>query len=144
MKKKIHIINGVNLNLLGQRETEIYGDIPFDTFLEQLRKAFPDVEIVFFQSNIEGEIVSCLQNVDKKTDGIILNAGGFSHTSVAIRDAVAAIKTPVVEVHISNLMKRENFRHNSLITAVCKGFISGFGFDSYTLSINYFLLSSQL
>ncbi|MEA1874322.1 MAG: type II 3-dehydroquinate dehydratase [Bacteroidota bacterium] len=144
MKKKIQIINGVNLNLLGERETEIYGNIRFEQFLEKLKSMFPDLEITYYQSNIEGEIVECLQNVNKKCDGIILNAGGFSHTSVALRDAVAAIDTPVVEVHISNLLKREPFRHISLISPVCKGFISGFGFDSYTLSINYFLLSSYL
>ncbi|MDA3912174.1 MAG: type II 3-dehydroquinate dehydratase [Bacteroidales bacterium] len=144
MKKKIQIINGVNLNLLGERETEIYGNIGFESFFEKLKSMFVDLEIVYFQSNIEGEIVECLQDVNKKFDGVVLNAGGYSHTSVAIRDAVAAIDTPVVEVHISNLLKREPFRHISLISPVCKGFISGFGFDSYTLSINYFILSSQL
>jgi len=141
MKKKIQIINGVNLNLLGERETEIYGNIKFETYIEKIKTSFPDVEISYYQSNIEGEIVNCLQNANKSMDAIILNAGGYSHTSVAIRDGVAAIDIPVVEVHISNLLKREPFRYSSIVSPVCKGFISGFGLDSYTLAIKYFLLS---
>lgn len=141
MKNKIQIINGVNLNLLGERETEIYGNIRFETFLEKLKNMFPDLEIAYFQSNVEGEIVDCLQNADQSSNGIVLNAGGYTHTSIALRDAIAAISTDVVEVHISNVLKREPFRHNSVISPVCKGFISGFGFDSYVLAINYFLLS---
>lgn len=141
MKKKIQIINGVNLNLLGERETEIYGNIRFDHFLDKLKSMFSDVEISYRQSNLEGDIVEYLQNDDNIFDGIILNAGGYTHTSIAIRDAISAIKTPVIEVHISNLMKRETFRHDSIISPVCKGFISGFGLDSYTLAVHYFLLS---
>lgn len=143
MKKRIQIINGVNLNLLGQRETAIYGNLPFEAYLNKLRQEFTEVEILYFQSNLEGEIVNCLQNVEKNTDGVILNAGGYTHTSIAIRDTVAAINTAVVEVHISNLSLREPFRHESVISPVCKGFISGFGFDTYTLALNYFLLSSH-
>ena len=143
MKKRIQIINGVNLNLLGKRETEIYGDLPFEAYLSKLMQDFPKVEILYFQSNLEGEIVNCLQNVEKNTDGVILNAGGYTHTSIAIRDAVAAIDTDVVEVHISNLSSREPFRHESVISPVCKGFISGFGFDTYALALHFFRLSSQ-
>lgn len=137
---KILIINGPNLNLLGSRETDIYGDMSFDEFFEDLQEAYIDFQLSYFQSNIEGELVTKLQEADKKKfNGIILNAGGYTHTSVALRDAVAAIKTPVVEVHISNPMSREEFRHTSLITGVCKGIIAGFGLESYALALDSFL-----
>ncbi len=132
---KILIINGPNLNLLGTREEEIYGNLSFEEYFIALKKNFKG-ELDYFQSNIEGEIINKLQ--ENKHDGIILNAGGYSHTSVAIRDCISAIKTPVVEVHISNLAKREEFRHNSLITAVCNGSIMGFGIKGYELALNSF------
>ncbi|MDR1005457.1 MAG: type II 3-dehydroquinate dehydratase [Bacteroidales bacterium] len=132
--KRILIINGANLNLLGQREENIYGSRHFDEFLSALRQKYPNIDISFVQSNIEGTIVEEIQN-GKDYDGIILNAGGYTHTSVVIRDAIAAIKTPVVEVHISNIMAREEFRHTSLLSAVCKGTIFGFGLLSYELAL---------
>lgn len=135
---KITIINGPNLNLLGVREPEKYGCRSFEDYLQQLRQNYPDVEIAYFQSNIEGEIVSRLQQDGFSADGILLNAGGYSHTSVAIADAVAAITTPVVEVHITNIYAREPERHFSLLSRVCRGVISGFGLDSYRLALNYF------
>lgn len=128
----ILIINGPNLNLLGEREPEIYGNQSFLSFLTDLKLEF-EGNITYFQSNIEGEIIDQLQQA--KVDGIILNAGGYTHTSVAIRDCIAAITTPVVEVHISNLAQRESFRHDSLITAVCKGSIMGFGLAGYRLAL---------
>ncbi len=137
--RKIQIINGPNLNLLGQRETDVYGRISFDDFLLTLKQDFPKIDILYFQSNIEGEIIDCLQKSDKSVDGIILNAGGYTHTSVSIRDAVSAIQTKVVEVHISNLASRESFRHTSLITPVCKGSIIGFGLEAYALALQYFI-----
>jgi len=137
---KILIINGPNLNLLGKREPDVYGDMSFEEFFETLQDAYTDYQLVYFQSNIEGEIVDKLQEADKKKfNGILLNAGGYTHTSVAIRDAVAAIKTPVVEVHISNPMSREEFRHTSLITGVAKGIIAGFGLESYALALDSFM-----
>ena len=132
---KIQIINGPNLNLLGKREKEIYGDIPFEKYLELLKDVFKDIEIEYYQSNIEGEIINKIQETGYSFNGIVLNAGGYTHTSVAIADAVAAIKTPVVEVHISNIFAREEFRHISLIAPNCMGSISGFGLDSYRLAI---------
>ena len=133
----ILIINGPNLNLLGEREPEIYGNQSFLSLLTDLKREF-EGEISYFQSNIEGEIINQLQQA--KVDGIILNAGGYTHTSVAIRDCIAAITTPVVEVHISNLAQRESFRHDSLITAVCKGSIMGFGLEGYRLALKAFNL----
>jgi 3-dehydroquinate dehydratase II len=135
----ILIINGPNLNLLGEREPEIYGNQSFLSFLSDLKREF-EGEISYFQSNIEGEIIDQLQQT--KVDGVILNAGGYTHTSVAIRDCIAAITTPVVEVHISNLAQRESFRHDSLITAVCKGSIMGFGLEGYRLAVKSFELHS--
>ncbi len=132
---KICIVNGPNLNLLGKREKGIYGDSSFEDWLEKTRPLFPDIDLDYFQSNIEGEIVSHLHNVGFSCDGIVINAGAYTHTSVAIRDAIAAITTPVVEVHISNILTRESFRHESLIGPVCKGSIMGFGLDSYRLGI---------
>ena len=132
---RILILNGPNLNLLGTREPEIYGNRTFLHVLEELKKIFPG-EIDYIQSNVEGELINALH--DSKHDGIILNAGGYTHTSVAIRDAISGITVPVVEVHISNLAQREEFRHNSFITAVCEGSIMGFGMDGYRLALEWF------
>lgn len=132
---RILILNGPNLNLLGTREPEIYGNRTFLQVLEELKNHFPG-EIDYLQSNVEGELINALH--DSKHDGIILNAGGYTHTSVAIRDAISGIQVPVVEVHISNLAQREEFRHNSLITAVCAGSIMGFGMDGYRLGLEWF------
>lgn len=133
--KKIQIINGPNLNLLGQREPSVYGGVDFDTYLEQLRSSFPDCEIQYFQNNSEGALIDKIQEVGFAVDGIVLNAGGYTHTSVALRDAIKAVDAPVVEVHISNVHAREEFRHHSMLSAVCKGVIAGFGLDSYRLAI---------
>lgn len=132
---KIYIINGPNLNLLGKRETSIYGNISFEDYLVQLKNEFNLHQIDFYQSNVEGEIINKLHEVGFEYDGIILNAGGYTHTSVAIADAVAAISTPVVEVHISNIFSREDFRHVSMIAPNAMGSIIGFGMDSYRLAI---------
>ena len=131
----ILIVNGPNLNLLGKRETSIYGNISFGDYLSQLKKEFLLHQIDYYQSNVEGEIINKLHEVGFEYNGIILNAGGYTHTSVAIADAVAAISTPVVEVHISNIFSREDFRHVSLIAPNAKGSIIGFGMDSYRLGI---------
>jgi 3-dehydroquinate dehydratase-2 len=136
--KKIQIINGPNLNLLGKREPSVYGNQSFEEFLETLKKRFPDDSILYYQSNIEGEIVTKLHEVGFTLDGIILNAGAYTHTSVAIHDAIGAIKTPVVEVHISNVYAREEFRHKSLITSKCAGMMTGFGMEGYALALQYF------
>lgn len=136
---KIAIINGPNLNLLGKRETDIYGNMPFDQFLESIKKKYDHVEINYFQSNVEGEIVNELQRVGFDYDGIILNAAGYTHTSVAIGDAVAAIKTPVVEVHISNVQAREDFRKFSHLSGKATGSIIGLGLKGYELAIDYLL-----
>lgn len=133
---KIQIINGPNLNLLGTREPEVYGNLGFAGYLDVLKNDYPDVEIDYFQSNVEGEIINKLHEAGFSYDGIILNAGGYTHTSVAIRDAIKAISTPVVEVHISNVHAREEFRHQSMISAVCLGVIVGFGLQSYHLAID--------
>lgn len=137
---KISIINGPNLNLLGQREKSIYGDSSFESWLEAIRPQFPQVELEYYQSNIEGEIVNYLHKAGFSADGIVLNAGAYTHTSVAIRDAIAGVSTPVVEVHISNILTRESFRHESIIGPVCRGSIMGFGLDSYRLGIESFLI----
>jgi 3-dehydroquinate dehydratase-2 len=136
---KLHIINGPNLNLLGIREPEIYGTQGFDAFFEQLKSEFPDHEISYFQSNVEGELINNLQAVGFSTDGIILNAGAYTHTSIAIGDAVAAIETPVLEVHISNVFSREEFRHVSYIAPKAIGIVSGLGLNGYRLAILHFL-----
>lgn len=136
---KIAIINGPNLNLLGKRETDIYGNIPFEQFLEQLRKKYPSIGISYFQSNVEGEIVNELQRVGFDHDGIVLNAAGYTHTSVAMGDAVAAIKAPVVEVHISNVHAREDFRKFSHLSGKAVGSIFGLGLKGYDLAIEYLL-----
>jgi 3-dehydroquinate dehydratase-2 len=140
---KLHIINGPNLNLLGIREPEIYGTQGFDAFFEQLQTEFPDHEISYFQSNVEGELINNLQEVGFSTDGIILNAGAYTHTSIAIGDAVAAIKTSVLEVHISNVFSREEFRHVSFIAPKAIGIISGLGLNGYRLAILHFLTSKK-
>jgi 3-dehydroquinate dehydratase-2 len=132
---KIQIINGPNLNLLGVREKSIYGDSDFNTYLNQLQKRYPGHEISYYQSNVEGELINKLHEVGFSFDGIVMNAGAYTHTSVAIADAIAGINTPVVEVHISNVYKREEFRHVSMLAKNCKGVIAGFGLDSYRLAI---------
>jgi 3-dehydroquinate dehydratase-2 len=138
---KLHIINGPNLNLLGIREPEIYGTQGFDAFFEQLQSEFPDDEISYFQSNVEGELINNLQAEGFSADGIILNAGAYTHTSIAIGDAVAAIKSPVLEVHISNVFSREEFRHVSYIAPKAIGIISGLGLNGYRQAILHFLSS---
>ena len=132
---KIQIINGPNLNLLGQREPGIYGSESFETYLPQLRGLYPDVQIDYYQSNIEGELINRMQEVGFHYDGIVLNAGAYTHTSVALHDCIRAINTPVVEVHISNVHQREEFRHHSMISSACRGVICGFGLDSYRLAV---------
>jgi 3-dehydroquinate dehydratase-2 len=136
---KLIIINGPNLNLLGKREPDIYGSESFEVFLKKLRKRFPLITIEYFQSNVEGEIINALHKVGFLYDGIILNAGGYTHTSVAIADAIKSISSPVIEVHISNIFARESFRHISMISPYVKGVITGFGLDSYRLAIESFL-----
>lgn len=136
--KKIIIINGPNLNLLGQRETDIYGNKSFENYLSDLKSKYTDIDIEYFQSNIEGEIIDKLQEVGFSFDGIILNAAAYTHTSVGIADSIAAINTPVIEVHISNIYAREKFRHNSLVSRNAKGVICGFGLQSYELALKAF------
>lgn len=136
----ITIINGPNLNLLGVREPGIYGSRGFDSYLEELRKLYPQVDIAYFQSNHEGDIIDMLHEVGfGATDGIVLNAGAYTHTSLAIADAISAIKAPVIEVHISNVHAREEVRHHSMISGVCRGVIAGFGLDSYRLAVENLL-----
>jgi 3-dehydroquinate dehydratase II len=137
---RIQIINGPNLNLLGTREQAVYGKMPFDKYLLLLQEIYADCTIEYFQSNVEGEIINKLHETGFLADGILLNAGGYSHTSVAIADAVAAIKTPVVEIHITNIFAREAYRHSSLIAPKCHGCITGFGLDSYRLGIESLLV----
>ena len=134
----IQIINGPNLNLLGVREPDVYGCTSFDDFLPRLRACFPDVQIDYFQSNIEGELINKLQAVGFQCDGIVLNAAAYTHTSIALADCIRAVSAPVVEVHISNVHQREAFRHQSMIAAACRGVICGFGLDSYRLAIESF------
>ena len=141
---KLMIINGPNLNLLGTREPTIYGDETFDEYFITLENSFQNIDLEHYQSNLEGEIINKLQEVGFEYDGILLNAGGYTHTSVAIRDAIAAITTPVIEIHISNVYAREEFRHTSIIGPKCKGSISGFGMDSYRLGVESFLQSKDL
>ena len=134
---KIQIINGPNLNLLGKREPETYGSESFESYLEQLRARYPEHHVAYFQSNVEGELINMMHQVGFDYDGIVLNAGAYTHTSVALHDAIAAIRTPVVEVHISNVYARETFRHSSLITAKCAGLITGFGLEGYAMAIGF-------
>src|SRR4051812_11036354 len=136
---KIAIINGPNLNLLGKRETDIYGNLPFETFLQQLRTKYPDTELSYYQSNIEGELVDEIQRVGFDHDGIIINPGGYTHTSVAIGDAIAAIKAPVIEVHISNVHAREEFRKLSHVSGKSVGSIFGLGLKGYELALQWFI-----
>lgn len=133
------IINGPNLNLLGKREKNIYGDQSFDDYFSELQREYAETDLIYFQSNSESEIIDKIHEVGFDIDGIIINAGAYTHTSVAIRDAIAGITSPVIEVHISNVHTREGFRHKSYISAVCKGVIAGFGLDSYRLAIEHFL-----
>lgn len=132
---KILILNGPNLNLQGRRDTDVYGTKTFEEFLAELRSSYPEVEMDYFQSNVEGELINALHRSMGVYDGVVLNAGGYTHTSVALRDAVAAVSTPVVEVHISSILAREEFRHQSLLAAVAIGSIMGFGLDSYRLGV---------
>ncbi len=136
---KIAIINGPNLNLLGRREPGIYGNTDFESYLRELRAAFPDTEIGYYQSNVEGELINELQRAGFDADGIILNPGGYTHTSVAIGDAIASIRAPVVEVHISNVHAREPFRHISHVSAKARGTICGLGLDGYELALLFLL-----
>lgn len=136
---KILILNGPNLNLLGKREPETYGKLSFEDFFNTIKSRFAQVEFEYYQSNVEGELINKLHEVGFSYAGIILNAGAYTHTSVALHDAIAAIQTPVVEVHISNIYAREEFRHKSLITSKCAGLITGFGMEGYALAVQYFL-----
>jgi len=136
---KLLVVNGPNLNLLGQREPAVYGTRSFESYLPGLRRTFPEHDIDHYQSNVEGELVNALQAADGAYDGVVLNAGGYTHTSVALRDCIAAIRVPVVEVHISNLWQREEFRHTSLIGGVCLGSIMGLGLDGYRLAVDHLL-----
>jgi 3-dehydroquinate dehydratase II len=136
---KIQIINGPNLNLLGKREPDVYGSQTFEAYFEELKKRFANVDLHYYQSNVEGELINKLHEVGFSFDGIILNAGAYTHTSVAIHDAIGGIKTSVVEVHISNVYAREEFRHKSLITSKCKGMITGFGMEGYAMALGFLL-----
>jgi len=136
---KVIIINGPNLNLLGKREPEIYGTQTFEEYFTELKKQFPQIELDYFQSNVEGELINKLHEIGFTYDGIILNAGGYTHTSVALSDAVASIKTKVVEVHISNIFAREEFRHISLLSKNCVGIISGLGLNGYDMALRFFV-----
>ena len=135
---KIQIINGPNLNLLGKREPTVYGNQSFDQFFTELKSRYSGVDLHFYQSNVEGEIINKIHETGFTFDGLIINAGAYTHTSVAIHDAIGAIKTPVVEVHISNVYAREEFRHKSLITSKCVGMLTGFGMEGYALALEYF------
>jgi len=135
MMKKILIVNGPNLNLLGRREPGIYGSSSFEEFLPQLRARYPEMEISYFQSNIEGELINKMQEAGFSADGIVLNAGAYTHTSIALHDCIRSLTSPVIEVHISNIHQREEFRHHSMISSACRGVICGFGLDSYRLAI---------
>lgn len=136
---RIQIINGPNLNLLGKREPGIYGSEDFESFFEKMKLEFKSHELFYFQSNVEGELINKLHECNDTIDGVILNAGGYTHTSVAIGDAVAAISTPVIEVHISNVFKREEYRHQSMLSKHCAGIITGFGLNVYRLAVIAFL-----
>jgi 3-dehydroquinate dehydratase-2 len=138
---KIQIINGPNLNLLGKREPEVYGRTSFEEYFETLQTIFPNLELYYYQSNVEGELINKIHEIGFSFDAILLNAGGYTHTSVAISDAIAGVTTPTLEVHISNIYKREEFRHKSIISKSCVGMISGLGLKGYELGIRYFLSS---
>ena len=136
---KIHIINGPNLNLLGKREPGIYGTASFEDYYKELKSKYPELKLTYFQSNVEGELIDSIQEYGFSADGIILNAGAYTHTSVGMGDAVSAITTPVVEVHISNIYAREEYRHHSFLSGKCVGVISGLGLQGYKMAINYLL-----
>jgi 3-dehydroquinate dehydratase-2 len=136
---KIQIINGPNMNLVGKREISLYGNITFESYLEKLKQQYPQVQIDYFQSNIEGEIIDKIQEVGFSYDGIVINAGGYTHTSVSIADALSAVDTPAVEIHITNILGRDEYRHVSFVANACKGSIMGFGLDSYRLGIEAIL-----
>lgn len=139
---KIQILNGPNLNLLGKREPGIYGNCSFEEYLELLKKDYPNVEFDYYQSNIEGELINKLQEIGfGKVDGIVFNAGAYTHTSVALHDCIRSLKVPVIEVHISNVFQREEFRHHSYLSPVCKGVICGFGMNSYKLAVESLLIT---
>lgn len=140
---KILILNGPNLNLQGRRDTGIYGTRTFETLFDQLKASYPQVEFDYFQSNLEGALIDAVHRAEGRCDGVVLNAGGYTHTSVALRDAVAAVSVPVVEVHISSILAREEFRHTSLLAPVAVGSIMGFGLDSYLLGVEALLLKSK-
>ena len=140
---KVIIINGPNLNLLGKREPEIYGNISFEDYFQSLKNVYYDIDLEYYQSNVEGELINKLHETGFSYDAILLNAGGYTHTSVALADAVASIKTIVIEVHISNIYSREEYRHHSLLSKHCKGVICGFGMDSYKLALAY-LVENEL
>lgn len=137
--KKIEIINGPNLNLTGIREPEVYGSTTMEEYLAELRKQFPEVEIGYYQSNVEGELIDRIQQVGFGVDGLIVNMGGYSHTSVALRDALLAVTAPAVEVHLSNIFSREEYRHHSLITSACRGMVCGLGLKGYELALRALL-----
>lgn len=134
-RMKVLVLNGPNLNLLGKREKSIYGDSDFESYFSELKNQFPTIDLSYYQSNVEGELINKIHEAGFDYEGIVINAGAYTHTSVAIRDAIAGVQTPVIEVHISNILTRENFRHESIIGPVCKGSIMGFGLDSYRLGI---------
>ncbi len=140
---KIEIINGPNLNLIGTREPSIYGDISVEEYVASLKRSYPNVVLELFQSNIEGELIDRIQKVGFSADGIILNAGAYTHTSIALQDAIRSIPIPVVEVHISNVYQREEYRHKSMIAPACKGVICGFGLHSYRLALESLLLQNK-
>ena len=136
---KIQIINGPNINLLGKREPSVYGSRSFEDYLEELKGRYPEVDFAYYQSNVEGEMINKIHEVGFGFDGIVLNAGAYTHTSIALQDAIRAVKTPVIEVHISNVHQREEFRHKSMISCACVGVICGFGLDSYRLGVEALL-----
>lgn len=138
---RIQIINGPNINLLGKREPSIYGSVSFEEYYKKLSQLYPNVEFDYFQSNVEGEMINKIHEVGFSYDGIILNAGAYTHTSIALQDALRAVTTPAIEVHISNVHTREEFRHKSMISCACRGVICGFGLDSYRLAVEAFLNS---
>ncbi|MBR1644103.1 MAG: type II 3-dehydroquinate dehydratase [Bacteroidales bacterium] len=137
--KRILILNGPNLNLIGTREPDIYGTTSLDAYLDELQRTMPDVELRRFQSNVEGHLIDCIQTEGFACDGMVINAGGYSHTSVALRDALASVPSPAVEVHISNIFAREAYRHHSLLTPVCRGMVCGLGLEGYRLAVEWLL-----
>ena len=139
-KKRIEIVNGPNLNLTGVREPDVYGSVTMEQYVERLAKGFPQVEIGYYQSNVEGELIDHIQRVGFAADGLIVNLGGYSHTSVALHDALLAVPAPKVEVHISNIFAREEYRHHSLVTSACRGMVCGLGLEGYRLAVESFLV----